>query len=222
MTEQKNRDNEPLLSPLMRWFLLAMILANIAGSMSRMLMPIYLTELGASVGQVGLVFTLTSVVILALQMLGGWISDNIGRLRAIAIGSVGGVIRLHPHAARAELAVDAGGAHGQPDPLRPGRVRALAPSSPRTQAKPIAAGSTGSPIRFTRSTGIVGPPLGGLLAGAYGFKPMMFVATIFYSLAAGSPAHLDGAYHALRRRAESRGSFRVASFKNSMLLIGPC
>ena len=81
----------PLLTPLMRWFLLAMILANIAGGMTQLLMPIYLTELGASVGQVGLVFTVTSVVILFLQILGGWISDSIGRLRAIAIGSLGGV-----------------------------------------------------------------------------------------------------------------------------------
>jgi MFS family permease len=82
----------PLLNPLMRWFLFAMILANIAGTMANLLMPIYLTELGASVAQVGLVFTLTSVVILALQILGGWISDSIGRLRAIAIGSVGGIL----------------------------------------------------------------------------------------------------------------------------------
>jgi MFS family permease len=76
----------------MLWFLFAMILANIAGSMTNLLMPLYLTDLGASVGQVGLVFTLTSVVILLLQILGGWISDSIGRLRAIAIGSVGGVL----------------------------------------------------------------------------------------------------------------------------------
>jgi hypothetical protein len=41
---------EPLLSPIMRWFLFAMVLANIGGQMSPMLMPIYLTELGASVG----------------------------------------------------------------------------------------------------------------------------------------------------------------------------
>jgi MFS family permease len=70
----------------------AMILANIAGSMFPILLPIYLTDLGASVTQVGLVFTLTSVVIMFLQILGGWISDSIGRLRAIAIGSIGGII----------------------------------------------------------------------------------------------------------------------------------
>jgi MFS family permease len=72
--------------------MLAMVLANIAGQMSPLLMPIYLTQMGASIGQVGLVFTLTSVVILVLQIMGGWISDSIGRLRAIAIGSVGGVL----------------------------------------------------------------------------------------------------------------------------------
>ena len=66
----------PLLTPIMRWFMLAMILANIAGMMLPMLMPIYLIELGASVAQVGLVFTITSVVILFLQIMGGWISDS--------------------------------------------------------------------------------------------------------------------------------------------------
>ena len=43
-----------------------MVLANIAGSMYSILLPIYLTELGASMVQVGLVFTLSSVVILIL------------------------------------------------------------------------------------------------------------------------------------------------------------
>jgi len=43
-------EKQPLLSPIMRWFLFAMVLANIGGQMSPMLMPIYLTELGASVG----------------------------------------------------------------------------------------------------------------------------------------------------------------------------
>ena len=83
---------QPLLTPIMRWFMLAMVLANIASNMSIMLFPIYLSELGASIGQVGLVFTLTSVVILVLQIFGGWVSDSIGRLQAIAIGSLGGIV----------------------------------------------------------------------------------------------------------------------------------
>ena len=50
-------DKQPLLTPIMRWFMFAMVLANIAGSMFPILLPIYLTELGASIGQVGIVFT---------------------------------------------------------------------------------------------------------------------------------------------------------------------
>jgi MFS family permease len=34
-------------------------------------------------------------------------------------------------------------------------------------------------------TGVIGPPLGGFIAGFYGFKPMLFVAAIFYTIAAG-------------------------------------
>lgn len=71
----------------LRWFLVAMILANIAGVMAYSMLSLYLIDLGASVSQVGLVFTLASLVPMALQILGGWISDTIGRLRAIAIGS---------------------------------------------------------------------------------------------------------------------------------------
>ena len=48
-TEKK----QPLLTPIMRWFMLAMVLANIAGSMGSMMVPLYLSELGASITQVG-------------------------------------------------------------------------------------------------------------------------------------------------------------------------
>ncbi len=71
----------------LRWFLLAMILANIAGQMAYSMLSLYLIDLGASVGQVGLVFTVASLVPMVLQIFGGWFSDTIGRLRAIAIGS---------------------------------------------------------------------------------------------------------------------------------------
>ncbi len=78
---------KPILNTNLRWFLLAMILANIAGQMAYSLLSLYLLELGASVGQVGLVFTVASLVPMALQIFGGWLSDTIGRLRAIALGS---------------------------------------------------------------------------------------------------------------------------------------
>ena len=62
----------------MRWFMLAMVLANIGSEMFTFLLPLYISELGASVAQVGLVFSLSSIAILVLQILGGWISDSIG------------------------------------------------------------------------------------------------------------------------------------------------
>jgi MFS family permease len=77
-----------LLTPTLRWFLVAMILANIAGSMVFSLLAVYMAEVtGATIGQVGLVYTLGSFVPLALQVVGGWLSDNVGRLRMIAISS---------------------------------------------------------------------------------------------------------------------------------------
>jgi MFS family permease len=82
-----NGRHAPLLNTPLRWFLLAMILANIAGQMAYSMLSLYLVDLGASVGQVGLVFTVASLVPMVLQIFGGWISDSIGRLRAIAIGS---------------------------------------------------------------------------------------------------------------------------------------
>jgi MFS family permease len=71
----------------LRWFLLAMILANIAGQMLYSLLSLYIVHLGATVTQMGLVFTLASLVPMALQIFGGWLSDTIGRLRSIAIAS---------------------------------------------------------------------------------------------------------------------------------------
>jgi len=69
-----------------------MILANIAGEMVWIFYPVYFASLGASVPQIGLMFTIASIVPLLLQILGGWLSDTIGRLRVIALGSVGGFL----------------------------------------------------------------------------------------------------------------------------------
>ena len=82
---------QPLLNKKLLLFMLAMVLANVGGSMYAPLLPLYLKDLNASVVQVGLFFTLSQVIPLALQILGGWISDSLGRLRSIAMGSLAGV-----------------------------------------------------------------------------------------------------------------------------------
>src|SRR5512139_1129916 len=81
---------EPLLTKVLLLFMVAMILANIGGEMYGMLLPLYLKELNASVVQIGLFFTISQLIPLVVQILGGWVSDSLGRLRSIAIGSVAG------------------------------------------------------------------------------------------------------------------------------------
>ena len=80
-------NNKPIINKNLRWFLTGMIFANIAGQMAYSMLSLYMLKLGASVAQVGLVFTLASLVPMALQIFGGWLSDTIGRLRVMAIGS---------------------------------------------------------------------------------------------------------------------------------------
>jgi DHA1 family tetracycline resistance protein-like MFS transporter len=211
-----NTPKTPLLTPLMRWFLFAMILANIAGSMTNLLMPLYLTDLGASVGQVGLVFTLTSVVILLLQILGGWISDSIGRLRAIAIGSVGGVLGflfmlLAPSWQWMLLALSV---NQIPYALVGPSFSAFIAENSTEENRGKVYGITGT---IYQVVGVIGPPLGGFLAGSYGFKPMLFVATGFYTVAAALRIWMARTMHSPGDH-ESR-ELTLSSFKQSLGLI---
>jgi DHA1 family multidrug resistance protein-like MFS transporter len=205
-----------LLTPLMRWFLFAMILANIAGTMTNILMPIYLTELGASVGQVGMVFTLTSVVILLLQVMGGWISDSIGRLRAIAIGSLGGVLGFlfmlwAPSWQWMLLALS----------VTQIPYALVGPSFSAFIAENSSVENRGRVYGITDTiyqvVGVVGPPLGGFLAGLYGFKFMLLVATGFYFSSAVLRIWMA---RTMRSPGESEPrQLSLDSFKQSMRLI---
>jgi len=176
-------EKQPLLTPLMKWFMFAMVLANVASAMYPMLMPIYLTELGASITQVGLIFTLTSVVVLILQIFGGWVSDSIGRLRSIAIGSVGGIfgfvaVLLAPTwqwmlAALCVLQF--------PYALVGPSFGAFIAENSTTENRGKVYGITDTIFQIT---GVIGPPVGGLLVGRYGFKMMFLVSGSLYALAA--------------------------------------
>lgn len=88
MTAKKQR----LLSPVLLLFMGTMILANIAAHMIFPLESLYVQQLGANVQQVGLFFTIASIAPFLFQVFGGWLSDSVGRLQAIAIGSVGGAL----------------------------------------------------------------------------------------------------------------------------------
>jgi MFS family permease len=209
-------DKRPLLTPLMRWFMFAMVLANIAGSMYGILLPLYLTELGASVVQVGLVFTLSSVVILVLQIFGGWISDSIGRLRAIAIGSIGGVIgfTFMLMANSWETMLIAISISQIP-------YAVVAPSFGAFIAENSSVGNRGRVYGITDTiyqiTGVIGPPLGGYIASFYGFKPMLFVAAILYTLAAGLRIWMATTMRSPEEPSPQK--LTVASFKSNIVFM---
>ena len=163
--------------------MLAMVLANIAGMMAPLLMPIYLTELGASVAQVGLVYTLTSVAILFLQIFGGWVSDSIGRLKSIAIGSMGGVVGyiallLAPSWQWMLVALTI---HQIPYALVGPSFGAFIAENSSEDNRGRVFGITGT---IYQVTGVIGPALAGFLAGLYGFKLMLMVSACLYTIAA--------------------------------------
>lgn len=170
---------KPLLSGLILLFLLAMILANMGGQMYGPLMSIYIRKLGASVPQIGLFFTLSSIIPLALQILGGWISDTLGRLRAIAIGSVVGIftyvaLLLAPSWEWLLVATGFGAITGS----------LVGPSFDAFIAEQSSDENRAKMFGITQAlfgvVGFVGPALGGWLAEIRGFKFMLVIAGTMY------------------------------------------
>jgi MFS family permease len=215
MTVDNNPAKQPLISPILRWFMVAMVLANIAGMMTPLLMPLYLAELGADIGDIGLVFTLTSIAILFLQIFGGWVSDQIGRLRAVAIGSIGGIVGLVAMllAPTWQWMIIAMSIYQIPFAL-------VGPSFQAFIAENTAEESRGRVYGITNTiyqiTGVVGPPLGGLLAGAFGFKWMLAVSALLYTTAAGLRIWMATTMKAPKSAGES-GPLTFSSFKTSMV-----
>jgi len=208
MTEQIKK--QPLLSGLLILFLVAMIFANVGGSMYQPLLPLYVKDLGASIGQIGLFFTLSQIVPLFLQILGGWISDSLGRLRAIAIGSVFGVLGFIPLviADRWEWLLVA---------VAVGSIsRALVgPSFDAFIAEHSSEENRGKVFGLSQAifmiVSVVGPPLGGLLAGSYGFRLMLLVAGVFYFIA--TVMRLGMAREAAKSAASSSQKLSLDSLK---------
>jgi MFS family permease len=177
--EKSEKQKQPLLSKILLLFLAAMVLANIASNMYMGILPLYLKSLGASVGQIGLFFTLLNILPLILQILGGWISDSLGRLKSIAMGSVAGVasyigIILAPNWQWVLFGESLGAI-----------TRSLiGPSFGAFIAEESAEENRARVYGITQTifliVTVVGPPLGGWLADSYGFKFMLIIAGIIY------------------------------------------
>jgi nitrate/nitrite transporter NarK len=75
--------NAPLISRRILLLFIGRTFAEATRAMTTVQIPIFLRELGASVSEIGLFFTLAMILPLIFRMLGGWMSDRIGRLRAM-------------------------------------------------------------------------------------------------------------------------------------------
>jgi len=171
-----------LLNINLRWFLLAMILANIAGQMAYSMLSLYLIDLGASVGQVGLVFTIASIVPIALQIFGGWFSDTIGRLRAIAFGSaisVFGYIFFFTAPSWEWVMLGLCVEFVSNSFVGPSFSAYIAEQSSEETRGRVFGLTTGIYMVVT----VIGPTLAGFLAYRMNFRIMMVVAFVFYALA---------------------------------------
>jgi MFS family permease len=169
----------PLLNNTLLLFMLAMVLANTAFNMYGMLLPLYLKELNANVIQVGLFFTLSRIIPLALQILGGWVSDTLGRLRSIAFGSLAGVasyVALILAPTWQWILLGEGLSSVTRSLIGPSFSAFIAEQS----AEEHRARVFGITDSIFMVVAVVGPPLGGWLAGAYGFRFMLVCAGVMY------------------------------------------
>lgn len=173
---------KPLLSNTLKLFMVAMVLANIAGEMYGTLLPLYLKELNANVVQIGLFFTIARIIPLAFQILGGWISDSLGRLRSVAIGSTAGLLgyiaALLAPTWQWVLLSEALGATTR-SLIGPSFSAFIAEESTEENRARVY-GITESIFMLVT---VIGPPLAGFLVGAFSFRFMLFIAALIYAAA---------------------------------------
>ncbi|MBI4732991.1 MAG: MFS transporter [Chloroflexi bacterium] len=172
----------PLLTNTLIILLISMIAANIGGQMWGPLMPLYVQDLGADIGQIGLFFTLAMIAPLLFQILGGWLSDATGRVRAMAIGSVAGLAGYLVFVVSPSWGWLLLGMVGLSV-----ATSFVGPSFQALVAEESAEETRGRVFSITQGVfmivGVIGAPLGGFLADRFGFRWMFAVAAGLYGIA---------------------------------------
>ncbi len=170
---------EPLLNRMLLLFMVAMILANMGSEMYGMLLPLYLKALNASVVQIGLFFTISQIIPLVVQILGGWVSDSLGRLRSIALGSIAGNLTYVGFIFAPTWQWVMSGMFFSAITralIGPSYSAFIAEqSSEKNRARVF-----GISDALFMIVSVLGPPLGGFLADAYGFRIMLACAWVLY------------------------------------------
>jgi MFS family permease len=168
-----------ILSNTLIVFMVAMVFANIAAEMYMTMLPLYMRYLGADVMQIGVFFTVSQIVPLVLQVLGGWISDTIGRLKSVALGSLIGL-----GAFISPIFVPTWQWLYLTEGLNAVTRSLIGPSFGAFIAEETSEEHRGKVYGITDTiytvVTVIGPPLAGWLADTYGFRIMLTVAAGIY------------------------------------------
>ena len=76
-----------ILTPPLRFFLVGELFINLS-DMYLFFLPLLMSDLGAGAADIGLVYSISAMIPLALNVIGGWLSDRFGRLRTITWGNL--------------------------------------------------------------------------------------------------------------------------------------
>ena len=175
----KAKTKPRIISNTLIVFMVAMVFANIASEMYVTMLPLYLKFLGADVLQIGMFFTISQIIPLVLQVLGGWVSDTIGRLKSIAIGSLVGL-----GAFISPIFVPTWQWLYLSEGLNSVTRSLIGPSFGAFIAEETDEEHRGKVYGITDTiytvVTVVGPPLAGWLADTYGFRTMLAVAAGIY------------------------------------------
>lgn len=171
-----------ILSNTLIVFMIAMVFANIASEMYMTMLPLYMRYLGANVMQIGVFFTVSQIIPLILQVLGGFISDTIGRLRSVAIGSLIGLgVYISP------IFIPTWQWLYLTEGLSAITRSLVGPSFGAFIAEETKEEHRGKVYGITDTiytvVTVIGPPLAGWLADTYGFRIMLAVAAGIYACA---------------------------------------
>ena len=164
-------------------FLFGMALTQFSIAMPMVQIPVYIRELGASISQIGLFFTISMVFPLVVKVLGGWLSDSFGRLRVIFIGSLTGVLTFAAYAVapswQAALLGPAFMALTSALTL-PAYFAFIADITPEgTRGRMYGISQT-----IYHAAAVIAPPIGGLLAMSFGYRILFGVSSVVFGLAA--------------------------------------
>lgn len=179
----QDNTTEPLITRRILLLFIGRSFAEATRAMTAVQIPIFLRELGASVGEIGLFFTLAMILPLLFRLLGGWMSDSIGRLRAMLFGSLAGILAYLPYAFAQDWRMALLG------PALLAIATALLVPSYRAHIADIVPDERQGRIfgignSVLNLAWVLAPPLGGYLAFAYGYRTMFLSAIILYALAA--------------------------------------